>query len=430
MDAIGEGFRSFFRRREKPVVPEKSPFASWAQPLADEGKIDKSHLYLMAEVERWTKKHKEAVLEAAAQIPRESTVVGRQVYRFSTQVEDGREVASALKLYQGVLDGQDRLSPKLRETLFLNMFRLHQKAEPAHRAYQAYLNGQGTAAERLLGDMSTASPGKEKWQNAEVVFELFKVASGLSEEDRKLFRSVCDAHGVYNNASYILQAWGHIARQPDKGAATAAFLDVRQEFAARHPSRGDHGCEYTDPECYTGFATRVLGEQNEALPVFTQLWRQENCDPFPAEEAVRVLRDRVGHGLSELTVKDAKAVMDGLAALKTLSGRLPQEHLTWLYGNTDTHEFAQVASALEKVMARSPDGAQTLMSKIRKLSDGASPEEKAQIRKRLHEICVNAILFDGDADLSLESNPLDRRGITVSENRVQIGQTSIKRRKA
>ncbi len=438
MEMIRDGFQKLFGngrpgRSNRPAEPPRSPFPEWARPLAEAGQVHEGHLNYVSEIERWTKEHKAEVLLAAASLrPAEPSKVGWQIYRLSTQTDDGREVARALTLYQGVLRGQDSLRPEQRETVFLNMLKLHQNADKAHGAYQAYVQGESSGEERLLGDMSTVNPAWRKGQGAEAVYKLFEVARALPGDERELFLSIFRTHGIYQSESHantIKQVWESISRQPDRARATADFLELRQDFADRHPSR-EANRESEEAETRTGFAARVLREENEGLPIFTRVWRQEQCDPFYVSEAMRVLRERVAEGQAGLTFSDAVSVRRGLLATRDLARTLSQDDLSWLAGQFSVQEHAHVATALARVAARSAPSARTLLAKLQELTRGAGPEQKSRVYARLHDICAQAILFDGDADLSLEEIPAARRGVTITENRVQVGSTSLKRRLA
>lgn len=411
-----------------PKKPEETPatdLVEWARPLAATGQVVQTDLHLIGEIERWTKQNKAAVLQAALELPERSFENSQQVYRLSNQVEDGAVVGQALKLYQGVIQGQDRFSPAQRETLFLNLLHLHQNAERAHAGYQAYVKGQADPEDRLLGDMSTVNPSQDRWRNAESIYSLFEVARALPEHERPLFMSIFETHGVYPNQGHsnrVKEIWSHVTRQPDRSAATAGYLELRQLFADRHPPRGLFPNEDLDSaDNRSGFACRVLGEENEGLPVFTAMWRQLDCDPAQASAAMKVLRERMGSGLAALSLKDALAVYHGLEASRSLAGVLQADAGAFLAEHFSAQDWSVVMQALARVSERDPAAASRLVGSYRE-----SPTQAR--RERLLEVCANAILYDGDAELGLDELPADRRGITVTENRVQIGQVSLKRR--
>lgn len=411
-----------------PNRPEETPardVVEWAQPLASQGQVRPSDLATIHQIERWTKENKPAVLAAVVEIPNRTHAINDQVYRLSNQVEDGAVVARALKLYQGVLQGQDRLTPRQRETVYLNMLRMHQDAEKAHAGYAAYVNGQGSAEEKLLGDMSTVNPGQDKWRNAESIYALFEVARKLPENERPLFLSIFETHGYFPNRDHsnkIQKVWEHVCRQPDKTRATAHFLELRQLFAERHPPRGLFPNEELDSaDNCTGFACRVLGEENEGLPIYTEMWRRLDCDPTGVSASTRVLRERIATGQAELTLKHALAVHHGVVASRALTRFMAPDATEFLAGHFSAEDWSVVAQALAKVGERSADSAVKLVEDFR-----ANPTPAR--REQLMEVCTHAILYDGDANLDLDEHPSQARGITVTENRVQVGQVSLRRR--
>ncbi len=427
---VGSWFGSKDSKKSEKPAPAVQ-FEEWAQPLADRGVIDKSHLYLISEIKKQNLQHPEAVLEVAAGIPgRESTKMGWDIYRLANQTKDGPTVALAVKAYQTVLQGSDDLTPTRRETLFLNMFKLHQNADQALSSYQGYLKGEGSPDEKLLGDLCTFNPGYGQFQSAETIFETFQFARALSPEDRQLFLSLHEAHGFIANPEdqhLFRDVWSTACAQPDKAQAIANFHELRQHFAEMHPRQPHHQAREIE-RCWSGFARRVFSEEKEALPVYLRLWKEVDSDPTACSHTMEVLRQRVANGQASLTLDDAIAVRRGLVASETLSKMLHQDDLRWLSGEFSAQEFGHVASAMASVGSRSQPALERLVTQLKQISQGATPEQKKHLHARLHEICAHALLFNGDADLALDEVAADRRGITVTDNRVQVGSVSVKRR--
>lgn len=431
---ITDRLQSWFGRNPAPRPKKAEPepvYEDWARPLADEGKIDRSHLYLMGEIKKTQCDHPEAILEVAAGLKdRESTKTKWDIYRLANQSKDGAEVARALTAYQTVLSSSDALSPTRRETLFLNMFKLHQSADQALSSYQAYLAGQGTPDEKLLGDLCTFNPSYGDFQNAETIFETFQFARALSPEDRKLFLAIHEAHGLIANPEDLTafrKVWDTAGKQPDRAAALAGYHELRQRFADKYPpSPNDRA--YDKARTYTGFAARVFAEEGEMLPLYLQLWGPVDEDSTRCSHVMDVLRERIANGQASATLADAVAVSQAERAAPQLAKMMGQDDISWLTGLFSARDYGLVSSALVEVGQRSQPSLDRLITNLRQITKNATPEQRRQLVGRLREICTNALLFNGDADLSLDEVAAERRGITVTDNRVQVGSVSLKRR--
>lgn len=431
---ITDRLQSWFGRNPAPRPKKAEPepvYEDWARPLADEGKIDRSHLYLIGEIKKTRCEHPEAVLEAAAGLTgRESTKTSWDIYRLANQSKDGAEVARALKAYQTVLNSSDALSPTRRETLFLTMFKLHQTGEQALQGYQSYLAGEGSPDEKLLGDLCTFNPSYGQFQSAETIFETFEFAKTLSPEDRKLFLSIHEAHGLIANPEDLTafrKVWDTACQQPDRAAALADFHTLRQRFADKYPPRPDDR-PYDKARTYTGFAARVFSEERELLPLYLKVWGSIEEDSTTCSRVMGVLRERIANGQASATMEDAVAVSMAVKAAPQLSRMMSEEDLSWLTGFCSARDYGLVSSALVEVGTRSQPSLDRLITNLRQISKNATPEQRGRLAARLREVCTNAKLFDGDADLSLEEVAAERRGITVTDNRVQVGSVSLKRR--